>query len=97
MLPMMALDPERVAELLRTLEPLQEKVVRLSFGLGCQRSHAAAEIAHEFGVSTERISEVLSAAESKLAQAGLTREELRAARANASVARHNPSPCRHRF
>ena len=98
MLPMMALNPESVAEVLRRLEPLEEKVVRLSFGLGCQRCHAADEIAHEFEVSPEVIDKVLSAAEGKLAQAGLRREELRAAGLRERMAR--PAPllrCHHNF
>src|SRR5258708_6551517 len=44
---MMAIDLNRVAGLLKTLNPTQEKVVRLYFGLGCQRSHSASEIARE--------------------------------------------------
>ena len=63
MLPRMALDGERLAGLLRTLDALQEKVVRLYFGLGCQRGHSVSEIAGEFGVSQQVIEELLSEAE----------------------------------
>ena len=44
---MMVLDQNLVAGLLKTLNPTQEKVVRLYFGLGCQRSHSASEIARQ--------------------------------------------------
>ena len=40
---------------LRTLPPIEEKVVRLSYGIGCQRAHSVAEIAAEFGVGAELI------------------------------------------
>ena len=94
---MMAIDRNRVAGLLKTLQPRQEKVVRLYFGLGCQRSHSASEIAREFHVSTQVIGGVLGGAERKLAQAGLTRGELReAARVEPKVSPRTPR-CRHRF
>jgi DNA-directed RNA polymerase sigma subunit (sigma70/sigma32) len=84
----MALDPNRVAELLQTLSPLQEKVVRLYFGLGCQRCYAASEIARELDVSPQVIRGVLGEAQRKLAQGGLKRDELRhAARTESRVAR----------
>ena len=93
----MAIDLNRVAGLLKTLNPTQEKVVRLYFGLGCQRSHSASEIAREFHVSTQVIGGVLGGAERKLAQAGLTRGELReAARVEPEVSPRTPS-CRHRL
>ena len=94
---MMAIDLNRVAGLLQTLNPTQEKVVRLYFGLGCQRSHSASEIAREFHVSTQVIGGVLGGAERKLAQAGLTRGELReAARVEPKVSPRTRR-CRHRF
>ena len=43
-------DLERISELLRRLKPEQEKVIRLFFGLGCQRPYSAVEIAPVFGV-----------------------------------------------
>ena len=93
----MALDRNRVAGLLKTLQPRQEKVVRLYFGLGCQRSHSASEIAREFHVSRQVIAGVLGGAERKLAQAGLTRGELReAASVEPKVAARTPR-CRHLF
>jgi DNA-directed RNA polymerase sigma subunit (sigma70/sigma32) len=76
----MALPANRVAELLRGLEPIQEKVVRLHYGMGCQRAHSATEIAREFQVSPSVIAGLLGAAQERLAQVGLTPRQLRAAR-----------------
>ena len=44
----MALPGDPLSAHIRRLRPLQEKVVRLYFGLGCPRSHSAVEIALEF-------------------------------------------------
>jgi hypothetical protein len=41
--------------ILRMLQPRQEKVIRLYFGLGCQRSHSALEVAAAFEVSSQVI------------------------------------------
>ena len=73
------MDGNRVSELLKILSPLQEEVVRLYFGLGCQRSHSASEIAREFHVSSQVISGIIGGAERKLAQEGLTPSKLREA------------------
>jgi len=75
----MAVDLNRVAELLQTLSPMQEKVVRLYFGLGCQQPHSASAIAREFLVSPQAISGILGGAERKLARVGLTPSHLREA------------------
>src|SRR5215469_7826841 len=75
----MAMDQNRVSELLKILSPLQEKVVRLYFGLGCQRSHSASEIAREFHVSSQVISGIIGGAERRLAHVGLTPSKLREA------------------
>jgi len=48
--------------ILRMLQPRQEKVIRLYFGLGCQRSHSALEIAAAFEVSSQVIAGILGAA-----------------------------------
>jgi DNA-directed RNA polymerase sigma subunit (sigma70/sigma32) len=48
------------------LPPRQEKVIRLYFGLGCQRPHSALEIAEAFEVSSQVIAGILGAAESRL-------------------------------
>ena len=65
--------------ILRMLQPRQEKVIRLYFGLGCQRSHSALEIADAFEVSSQVIAGILGAAERRLARLGLTPMQMRAA------------------
>jgi len=87
-------DLERLSETLRRLTPQQEKVVRLYYGLGCQRSHSEAEMAEEFGVSSALITDILGAAEKELAKAGITERELKAA-ASAVIAARRTNP-RHR-
>jgi len=73
------LDLDRISGLLRGLRPQQEKVIRLYFGLGCQRPHSAQEMAAEFGVSAQVIAGLLGAAQKRLAQEGLTASHLREA------------------
>ena len=75
----MAVELNRVAELLRTLSPTQEKVVRLYFGLGCREPHSASEIAREFHVTSQVIGGILGGAQRKLARVGLTPSNLREA------------------
>jgi hypothetical protein len=71
------------------LQPRQEKVIRLYFGLGCQRPHSAWEIAEAFEVSSHEIAGILGAAESRLARLGLTSIQMRAtARREAEL--HSP-------
>ena len=92
----MTLHRNRVADLLKTLSPIQEKVVRLYFGLGCQRSHAAGEIDQEFQVSPQTIGGLLSGAVRRLRQAGCTASELRqAASLQVEVSRQRRATCRH--
>ncbi len=64
---------------LRKLRPIEEKIVRLCYGIGCQRAHSAEEIAGEFGVSRELVGAILEEAERRLVQEGLFRTELRQA------------------
>ena len=61
------MDLKRISEILRRLPPRQEKVIRLYFGLGCQRPHSALEIADKFEVSSQVIVGLLCAAERRLA------------------------------
>ena len=89
-------DPERLSEVLRKLTPQQEKVVRLYFGLGCRRSHSAAEMAEEFGVSSAIITSILSAAKKELAKAGITTQELLAAARGITIACRSNSRHSHR-
>jgi DNA-directed RNA polymerase sigma subunit (sigma70/sigma32) len=72
----MAVHRNQVAALLRGLSPLQEKVVRLYFGIGCERSHSASEIAREFQVSSQVIGGILGGAQRRLAKVGLTPRKL---------------------
>jgi predicted DNA-binding protein YlxM (UPF0122 family) len=76
----MVVDLDRISALLRErLSPLQEKVVRLYFGLGCSNSFSAAEIAREFQVSRQMISGIVGVVQTKLAPVGLTPSVLREA------------------
>ena len=72
----MAAKSNRMADFLKRLSPIQEKVVRLYYGLGCQRSHSASEIGQEFHVSAQVIGGILSGAERKLRRLGCTPSEL---------------------
>jgi DNA-directed RNA polymerase sigma subunit (sigma70/sigma32) len=92
-------DMNRISELLRGLRPRQEKVLRLYFGLGCERSHSAPEMAEEFGVSAQVIAGIIGAAQRRLAEEGLTASDLREAARHASEATAlrplgEPSRCR---
>ena len=73
------MDLASIAALLRKLTPRQEKVIRLYFGLGCQRPHSAQEVAQEFGVSVPVIAGIIGAAQRRLTQEGLTPRHLREA------------------
>jgi DNA-directed RNA polymerase sigma subunit (sigma70/sigma32) len=66
----MAVHRNQVAALLGGLSPLQEKIVRLYFGIGCERSHSASEIAREFQVSSQVIGGILAGAQRRLAKVG---------------------------
>src|SRR5450631_2437208 len=83
------MDLTRISEILRMLQPRQEKVIRMYFGLGCQQSHSALEIAEVFEVSCQVIAGILGAAERRLARLGLTPIQMRAARREAEL---NPPP-----
>jgi hypothetical protein len=67
-----AVDMEGISRLLRGLPPMQEKVLRLYFGLGCKRTHTAGEMAEELGVSAQVIGGILVAGQRRLATEGLT-------------------------
>src|ERR1700680_1300827 len=67
-----AVDMERISQRLRGLAPIQEKVLRLYFRLGCERTHTAREMAEEFGVSAQVIAGILGAAQRRLAAEGLS-------------------------
>jgi hypothetical protein len=69
------------------------KVIRLYFGLGCQRSHSALEITEAFEVSSQVIAGILGAAERRLVRLGLTPIQMRAA-ARREAALHPPPHAR---
>jgi DNA-directed RNA polymerase sigma subunit (sigma70/sigma32) len=87
------IDLTHISEILRTLPPRQEKVIRLYFGLGCQRPHSASEIGDAFQVSPQVIAGILGAAERRLARLGLTPMQMRAA-ARRETERHPPPGAR---
>ena len=87
-----AVDMEGISRLLRGLPPMQEKVLRLYFGLGCKRTHTAGEMAEEFGVSAQVIGGILGAGQRRLATDGLTAHDLREAARCAGEASASGSP-----
>ena len=87
-----AVDMEGISRLLRGLPPMQEKVLRLYFGLGCKRTHTAGEMAEELGVSAQVIGGILVAGQRRLATEGLTAHDLREAARCAGEASAAGSP-----
>jgi RNA polymerase primary sigma factor len=51
-----------VAEVLKTLTPKEERVIRLRFGIGCDREHTLEEIGQQLDVSRERIRQIAARA-----------------------------------
>ena len=49
---------DETAGILKTLSPKEEKVIRLRFGIGCEREHSLEEIGQEFDVTRERIRQI---------------------------------------
>src|SRR6266849_10786179 len=49
---------DETAGILKTLSPREEKVIRLRFGIGCEREHTLGEIGQEFNVTRERIRQI---------------------------------------
>jgi RNA polymerase primary sigma factor len=49
---------EGTADVLQTLSPSKEKVVRVRFGIGFAREHTLEEIARDFGLTRERIRQI---------------------------------------
>ncbi len=57
--PLMAHDVrDETADVLRMLTPPEERVIRLRFGIGCDREHTLEEIAQVFGLTRERIRQI---------------------------------------
>ena len=46
------------AGVLKTLAPNEEKIIRMRFGIGCEREHTLEEIGQEFDVTRERIRQI---------------------------------------
>jgi RNA polymerase primary sigma factor len=46
------------ADVLKSLSPSEEKVVRMRFGIGFDREHTLEEIAQDFGLTRERIRQI---------------------------------------
>ncbi|PMP67648.1 MAG: hypothetical protein C0190_02915 [Thermodesulfobacterium geofontis] len=57
---------EKVRELLKTLSPKEEKIIRLRFGIGEKESCTLEEVGNKFGVTKERIRQIESIALRKL-------------------------------
>jgi RNA polymerase primary sigma factor len=57
---------DETANILKTLSPKEEKVIRLRFGIGCDREHTLEEIGQEFDVTRERIRQIEAKALRKL-------------------------------
>jgi len=49
---------DETAGILKMLSPKEEKVLRLRFGIGCEREHTLEEIGQEFDVTRERIRQI---------------------------------------
>jgi RNA polymerase primary sigma factor len=49
---------DETAGILKMLSPKEEKVIRLRFGIGCEREHTLDEIGQEFDVTRERIRQI---------------------------------------
>jgi hypothetical protein len=81
-------SPDRLGIALRALRPIEEKVVRLSYGIGCHRAHSATEIAAEFGVDADLVEAILEDAEQRLAEQGVPRRQLLQAGQPLSGSRH---------
>ena len=68
---------DETAGILKTLSPREEKVIRLRFGIGCEREHTLEEIGQEYDVTRERIRQIEAKALRKL-RAPETARRLRA-------------------
>ena len=58
---------DETAGILKTLSPKEEKVIRMRFGIGCEREHTLEEIGQEFDVTRERIRQIEAKALRQLA------------------------------
>jgi len=49
---------DETGEVLRTLGPQEERVIRMRFGIGCDRAHTLGEIAEQIHLSRERVRQI---------------------------------------
>ena len=49
---------EETADVLKTLSPKEESIIRMRFGIGCDREHTLDEIGQEFALTRERIRQI---------------------------------------
>ena len=57
-----------VEQLLRTVTPREQEVLRLRFGLGGGRTHTLEEVGREFGVTRERVRQIEARALARIRQ-----------------------------
>lgn len=69
-------DPEQLSVVLRTLSPKQEKLIRLRYGIGCEREHWPGEIAEHYKVSARTVNVGLRDARTNLRSFGLGPRDL---------------------
>jgi RNA polymerase primary sigma factor len=62
-----------IAQVLSTMTPREEKVLRMRFGIGEKADYTLAEIGHKFSVSRERVRQIEAGALRKLRQSGKAR------------------------
>ena len=59
---------EQMHEVLSTLNPREEKIVRMRFGIGEKSDHTLEEVGRDFAVTRERIRQIEAKALGKLRQ-----------------------------
>ncbi|HEX7361776.1 MAG TPA: sigma-70 family RNA polymerase sigma factor [Bryobacteraceae bacterium] len=64
---------EQTTDALKTLSPVEEKAIRMRFGIGCDREYTLEQIAREFGVTRERVRQIESNGMRKLRKSEETR------------------------
>ena len=69
-----AMMREQLQEVLHTLTPREEKVIRLRFGLEDGQAHTLEEVAKEFNVTRERIRQIEAKALSKIRHPGRSKK-----------------------
>ena len=57
---------EKIRDLLKTLSPREEKIIRMRFGIGERESYTLEEVGNKFGVTKERIRQIENIALRKL-------------------------------